>query len=222
MFIDGECVDVLTDKSTRSFPVAPGVHKVRVASYVHRSETLDLSLSTGDRIALECGVYKAQMSGFKVMTLVPGAVLLVTMLLGLFLTTFAAQGLFMVMILVEPFKPGKYFYLRPRTTPTVPATEILPVMQRPRITIRQGMVVVAIAALLLTAAAQDLRMQRQAQYRIRAAGYQGHAAGHASLEIIWKKIDQRRAAYHAQLKEKYLYAADHPWEPVEDDPPYSK
>ncbi len=200
--------------------MAPGVHKVKVASYGTRSETLDLSLAPGDRAALECGVRKAQMSGFKILILVLGAVPLVTMLLGLDLTTCAAMVLFTVMMLVETNKPGSYFYLRPRTTPAVPATEILPVMQRPRITIRQGMFVVALAALLLTFAAQDLRLERQRRYRMQSILFQGQVQQHALYEINWKtRNDQRRAAYHAQLKKKYLYAADHPCEPVEDDPP---
>ena len=57
----------------------------------------------------------------------------------------------MVMIIVEHFKPGSCFYLRPRIVPTIAGVVIPPVMRLSRITIRQGMVVVAVAALLLAA-----------------------------------------------------------------------
>ncbi len=221
---DDECVGVLTGQSTRSFPVGPGIRKVKVVSHVFSSETWYVSLSPGDRATLECGFHRVQASGLSVMTLVLTAVGLVTSRLHLNLTSAAALGLALVGMVITGrslHKPGNVLYLRPRTAQTVPATEMAPLLPRPRITIRQGMVVVAIAAVLLAVAAQELRMQRQSQYLIQAIQFRDQAMEHARSEINWKtRDDQRRAAYHAQLKEKYLYAADHPWEPVEDDPPY--
>jgi hypothetical protein len=35
--------------------MVPGSRKIRITSFWHRSKTLELSLSAGDRVALECG-----------------------------------------------------------------------------------------------------------------------------------------------------------------------
>ncbi len=160
---------------------------MKVKSYGMRSETLELSMSPGDRATLECGYRKGQIYGLQVISLVLMATPLLTIQLRLPLTGAAATGLAIVGMVIQMwkafYKPGSRLYLGPRTAPGVAGAETRPVMQRPRITIRQGMVVVAVAALLLAAAAQERRMQRQFQYQLQAYSHRRMAEYHAEQEI---------------------------------------
>jgi hypothetical protein len=52
VLIDRTYVGFVTDQHVRSFPVAPGFHKVKVKSLGVDSETMDLSISLGDRVTL--------------------------------------------------------------------------------------------------------------------------------------------------------------------------
>jgi hypothetical protein len=92
------------------------------------------------------------------------AIPIVTVQLHLFLAGMVASVLALLTIFVSLYwslKPGNWLHLRPRTTPTPDRAEMAVLVVRPRMTIRQGMIVVAVAAILLTATAEDLKRQRQ-------------------------------------------------------------
>jgi hypothetical protein len=55
VFVDGQCVGVLKDKSARTFPVPMGPHRVLLKRDFIRSKALDVSLQPEERVELEWG-----------------------------------------------------------------------------------------------------------------------------------------------------------------------
>ena len=129
---------------------------------------------------------------------------MLTMPLGLYDTGNAALGLAMVLQLIWMWrsflKPGSSLYLRPRTDSGVPAVEIPSVMGRPRITIRQGMIVVAVLALLLAAGVQERRMKHRTQYQWQAHFHRQQAEWHAKQESDAKNHVSEAQWEEAELK----------------------
>ena len=100
-------------------------------------------------------------------------------------------------------------------------------------TVRALMVTIALVAVSLAA------WRTIETLRARSFEYQLRAGIHACLEEMHAhpqkydgacfcfgtpfrpnpKLDSRLAEYHASLRRTYEYAADHPWLPVEVDPP---
>ncbi|SRR5579883_2155774 len=107
-------------------------------------------------------------------------------------------------------------------------------MRLPRMTTRLWMIVVAVVALSI--AAEQMR-RKSARYRERAerhAKIEEACRKSAALLPLMKPSDYEimcgrmvqatrlspwLAAYHAELRRKYEYAARYPWLPVEPDPP---
>ena len=99
-------------------------------------------------------------------------------------------------------------------------------MRLPRLTTRRWIVVVAIAAMSVEVY-REVRLA--AQYRLKACMHQQiecgsptpvlTGAGRASGFFAFHVPDPEVASYHAALRQKYEYAALHPWLPVAPDPP---
>jgi hypothetical protein len=106
-------------------------------------------------------------------------------------------------------------------------------LKRPRLRLRTGMALVAVAASLMGWA---LHRRRGEEYARLAERYRAEEKGHAeTAELIRKEqimprlsreqtligvaFHRRQASHHRQLRDKYEAAAARPWLPVEPDPP---
>lgn len=238
VFIDEYPVGRLKGDRVVSFVVSAGSHKVRLKRRLNRSETLEVSLSPGERLALEGGFRRpprlskvllelafqlAQLFGL-------GGIALLLAINGLILTAIPIWMIFLVVQYKDLWmmcfpKPGALLYLKDPSDPVPAATRAT---RLPRLTIRRLMLLVAFLAVMLGIAAHERTEQRRHWYR-------SLAKIHADQERVWKGLVQpqlltapgrfesfalRIATYHERLKQKYLDAAADPRKPVEEDPPY--
>lgn len=101
-------------------------------------------------------------------------------------------------------------------------------MRMPRFRIRMMMVLIAIAALLLTGLARRSMFQGIAEYHRVHAGVEASASEIVSI-VMLEHADGAiefdswpRHRWHKDLQKKYERAARYPWLPVEPDPPEPK
>jgi hypothetical protein len=100
---------------------------------------------------------------------------------------------------------------------------------RVRFSIRQIMVVVAAVAVIVAVRIETARMRlrrldcqlRSLDHSIGAARYDGRGvvSCRGPIELPSSVDNPRRAAHHAAMSRKWADAAEHPWLPVEPDPP---
>ena len=102
-------------------------------------------------------------------------------------------------------------------------------MRLPRMTTRRWMVAMAIVAVIVVVRIKIARMKlrrldcqlRSIAHTIGAARYDGTGvvSCRGPYELPSSVYNPRRAAYHAAMSRKWADAAEHPWLPVEPDPP---
>jgi hypothetical protein len=102
-------------------------------------------------------------------------------------------------------------------------------LPRFRFTMRKMMVVVAAVAVVETLWIETARMsRRRLDYQLRSIGHgiaaarydgRGVVSCRGPLEPPSAVRNPSRAAYHAAMSRKWADAAEHPWLPVEPDPP---
>jgi hypothetical protein len=212
VFIDHECEGGLntTHQSVQPFLVAPGLHTVDVKCALWKSETLAVNVSAGEKATFKCGFRReVKRSSLPYLAMFLAGNLLATS--GLPLTGLAAFGLGVVAILFAVWRdsitPGSCLYLRPQAELPLLELPAPPIMQRPRMTIRGWMVLVAVIAFLLGIGVEEHLMQRraeierrqEAQIAIRRDQYLSFAKIHADTESLFRKSEARRTELEASI-----------------------
>jgi len=133
VFIDGRCVGALKDKHGETFPVSAGPHQVTVKHSVLRSETLDVSVPSGERAELECGCHYFWSTLLSAASVLIIGMIFVPQALAKVRLTFwpiVALGLYIVAMELSLWKAfttaGHILYLRPRTVPPKLSAEDVP------------------------------------------------------------------------------------------------
>jgi hypothetical protein len=105
---------------------------------------------------------------------------------------------------------------------------------RPRFTVRRLMIAVAIAAFVSFLFGAKNSNNRRAIYRQTAAEFRTKELGAMPFNPehpLWKDdmrlslnqpsytIKPKNLAYYTRMRQKYEWAAEHSWRPVESDPP---
>lgn len=223
VLIDGRCVGELTSKREESFQVAAGVRQARVKFLRLRSEVMDLSLSDGERSALECGFHQLPLVRLNLIVMISVAIIMFMQYLRLPFMVLTISSFILASMGVlgwETFiTAGNSLYLRPRSVPRLPGSRPSGALRLPRMTIRKGMIAVALIAVLLAIGILEMTLLRRAANDRQRDQYRDLAGMYAEFEELWRTIDARLADYYAGMKEKYLRAASRPWESVEADPP---
>ncbi len=241
IFVDDRLVGYLNGAHTASFAVSMGIHRVKLRYRRWTSKTLELSLSAGERISLDCGVHNplAYLASLFLVTYITAnllAVLLCIIVLPLtasrvFVLTFIASS----MILCWNYtRAGAYLYLEPRRDPRTAYKSTIFAILIQRIAILRLIMLIAAVAVVLGIAVEERTKQKMEQYRLLTCMYQQRSQFHAEAESLWKRHGEllqgpaharraaQRADYHARLKHKYLNAASRPWVRPEKDPPLPK
>jgi len=202
VFIDRECAGGLnaTDQRVQPFLVNPGFHTVSLKCNVWRSETLDVNLSAGERATLKSGFRRVETLGFQ-LSIAAWLATSLSSMVGLPLTGLALGGLGFVALGFASWReyitPGAYLYLRPQAELPLPEAPTPRIMQRPRMTIRRWMFLVAAIAFVLGAGVEERLMHRRAEIEIRRDRYRAFAKIHADEESHRRKSESRLAELEA-------------------------
>jgi hypothetical protein len=119
--IDGRPVGILGDRRARSLTLGAGVYRAVASVSFVRSRTLTLSLTRGERAALECGFRYRWSIALPVVFIALGGVALLLFTLGHFWTGMATHSLALAVIFSDlPMTvavPGVRLYLRRGAVP---------------------------------------------------------------------------------------------------------
>ena len=273
VLIDGKDFGLLILRREHSFPVAPGVHMVRVKWNSLRSETLEVPVSPGEHAKLDCGV---RMSELARLGAINASHFIMLIPLFLFNMPLLAMAIVVLWVVFMGFvgsrtylRPGSHVTLRPRPLSPDPGPWPSPARYLPRMTIGRCMIAVAVVAILFAVGVQEEALNRRNSYQNQSSSHRMEADFNARQESSSNDFERRyakteelmiedikalsnelvtnpkddtlrekiealkrslaetqarrakhaeKAAYHAGLKQKYLRAAERPWEPLEPDP----
>jgi hypothetical protein len=205
VFIDQEYAGRLDtpDRRAQVRVVTPGRHTIRLEyAGLWRSETVDVNVPAGEIVTLECGFARPKLGDY--VPAIAGHLAIIPLCkFELYLTALAAFGLAVAVLGFAVWRqwitPGGYLFLRPLAEPRLARAAVLGITRRPRMTIRQAMVVVAAAAGLLGIAGEDRRNQRRAELDILRERYRYMAAMHAGQESMWTKQQAKMALEEVSL-----------------------
>jgi hypothetical protein len=198
------------------------MHRVAVTFRGLKSETLDVDLSSGEKASFKSGFYAPDKHGMYWYLAAIGLGNLIAFA-GLPLTSIAllAMGLVPVGLAARRalMTPGASLYLRPQAERVLPDASSTGVRQRPRMTIRRSMLLVALCAVLLATGIAERRMQHQARSDSLGKTYRRSAEQHAKQESLWRKFEVRWARLEASvLKDIEILSHADPTEPEQSSP----
>ena len=205
VFIDQDCVGRLDtpDRREQVRVVTPGPHRVSlVYAGVWRSHAVDVKLSAGESVTLECGFERPKLRGCSLPIATQLAIIPLCKF-ELYLTALAAFGLAFVGLAFVMWPQwitcGGYLFLRPIAEPRLTQAALSGFKRLPRMTIRRGMAVVAAIAGLLGIAAEDRRIRRRTEIDVLRERYRFMAAMHAGQESRWTKQQTQMAEVEQRL-----------------------
>ena len=214
VLIDGERAGELDvrDQTEQAWLVAPGAHTISLSCVFGRSETVDVNLLPGESATLQCGFARPKMLD-SYWWMAAWLAMTPLCMAELWLTGLAAGGLALAGLgfIVWPqwTTPGAYLSLRPQTDGQSLHDAVTDIMQRPRVTVRRSMFLVALIAALLGGAIEERRMQRRSESnKDRQEQYQALAQMHAEQERYARAAETGYATMEAaDLKQIELFSA---------------
>lgn len=212
VFIDGECAGELeaTDQRAQPFLVAPGIHSVSLKYQVWRSETREVNVSAGSKIALRSGFQRDPQPRLYLYIASSAALAASPLFLAGFpFLGLAAIGLASILIAdaywVELTTPGSYLYLRPQAEGPLAESASAGAMQRSPMTILRLMFLIAVIAVVLSVGINTLTWQRRTEIQLKQDQYRWQAKRYADDE----RRSKRSEAASAELETLWLKRVEH-------------
>ena len=197
VLIDGKDFGLLILRREHSFPVAPGVHMVRVKWNLMRSETLEVSVSPGEHAKLDCGVRMSELARLGVIN---ASQLIMFIPLFLFNMPLLAMAILILWVVFRGFvrsrtylRPGGHVTLRPRPLSPDPGPWPPPARYLPRMTIGRCMIAVAVVAILFAVGVQEEALKRRNSYQNQSSLHRIQADFNAEQESFFNDYERRNA-----------------------------